>query len=331
MSNIPVKLTPLYGIAQRLNAQFAEYHGWKIPEVYTTQGAEINAAQNGVALADETPNGKLIVESSQAEVVLNTVFSHCGSEKRVDPSNPHPPLHPSQEGTFGRAKNPPRPKATPSTHPTHPGQRPPLLPTLPTPAKGRPSQEGIFGRHSPLHPSGGGEEEGRGDRGGDCNPQSEGRLSTLAINAGMVIGSTRRYRLRNDLFFVSTPPGEEVAMQKELTAAAKGSGRFLTVTDVTHGRAEIRVIGPASQDLLSKLCGLNFQTAAFPNNTAKQSSLAKTTQLIIRRDIGEAPAFSIIGARSMGAYIWETLMEAGREWGVVPIGCAALNTLEISS
>ena len=64
-----------------------------------------------------------------------------------------------------------------------------------------------------------------------------------------------------------------------------------------------------------------------PNETAKQSSLAKTTQLIIRRDIGELPAFSIIGAQSLGPYVWDTMIEAGREFGLVPIGRAALDVL----
>ena len=88
------------------------------------------------------------------------------------------------------------------------------------------------------------------------------------------------------------------------------------------------MIGPDSQVLLSKVCGLDFHSSAFPNETAKQSSLAKTTQLIIRYDIGELPAFSIIGVQSLGPYVWDTLMEAGREFGIVPIGTAALAALE---
>jgi sarcosine oxidase subunit alpha len=87
------------------------------------------------------------------------------------------------------------------------------------------------------------------------------------------------------------------------------------------------VIGSASQELLSKVCGLDFHPTAFPNETAKQSSLAKTAQLIIRRDIGELPAFSIIGAQSLGPYVWDTMMEAGKEFGLVPIGRAALGVL----
>ena len=78
------------------------------------------------------------------------------------------------------------------------------------------------------------------------------------------------------------------------------------------------MIGPNSQALLSKVCGLDFHPSTFPNEAAKQSSLAKTTQLIIRRDIGELSAFSIIGSQSLGPYVWDTLMEAGREFGDCP-------------
>ena len=222
-TNPPIKLTPLHSIAQRLGATFTEQRGWRIPEVYTTLEDEIAAARKGLALADETPNGKLLLEGDRAESVLMNAFD----------------------------------------------------------------------------------------------------LDTLKINEGR----DGIYRLRNDLFFISTPPGREVSAQKKLTAASAASEQFVTVTEVTHGRSEIRVIGPDSQQLLSKVCGLDFHPTAFPNETAKQSSLAKTAQLIIRRDIGELPAFSIIGAQSLGPYVWDTVMEAGREFGLVAIGLSALDLL----
>ena len=222
-SKTPVKLTPLHSTVQRLGATFTGQRGWRIPEVYTTSAAEIAAAQGSLALADETPNGKLLLEGDQAESVLMDVFD----------------------------------------------------------------------------------------------------LDSLKVDEG----HDGIYRLRNDLFFISTPPGREVSTQKKLRTASTASEQFATVTDITHGRVEIRLIGPDSQTLLSKLCGLDFHSSAFPNETAKQSSLAKTTQLIIRRDIGELSAFSIIGSQSLGPYVWDTLMEAGREFGIVPIGRAALAAL----
>ena len=223
-SRTPIKLTPLYSTAQRLGATFTEQRGWHIPDVYTTPEAEITAARERLALADETPNGKLLLEGDQAESVLMAAFD----------------------------------------------------------------------------------------------------LNSLKINEGC----DGIYRLRNDLFFISTPPGREVSARKKLRTASTASEQFVTVTDITHGRVEIRVIGPHSQELLSKVCGLDFQSSAFPNETAKQSSLAKTTQLIIRCDIGELSAFSIIGSQSLGPYVWDTMMEAGREFGIVPIGTAALAALE---
>ena len=222
-SNTPIKLTPLHATAQRLGVTFTEQRGWRIPAVYTTPETEMTAARERLALADETPNGKLLLEGDQAESVSMDAFD----------------------------------------------------------------------------------------------------LGSLKINEGR----DGIYRLRNDLFFISTPPGKAASIQKKLMTASAASEQFITVTDVTHGRAEIRVIGPDSQALLSKLCGLDFHISAFPNETAKQSSLAKTAQLIIRCDIGELPAFSIIGPQSLGAYIWDTLMEAGREFGVVPIGRAAFAAL----
>ena len=227
MTNAPIRLTPLYATAQRLNAQFTEHHGWNIPEVYTTPDAEIDTARRSVALADETANGKLTVEGDRADALVNTAFD----------------------------------------------------------------------------------------------------LPALAINMGCTTESDYIFRLRKDLFFISTPPEGEDRALKKLTGATKAAGEFVTITDVTHGRAEIRVVGPASQALLRKVCGLDFHSAEFPNGAAKQTSLAKTAQLIVRRDIGELPAFSVIGVRSLSAYLWDIIVEAGREFGITPIGRAALQAL----
>lgn len=222
-SKTPIKLTPLRSIAQRLGARFTEKQGWRIPEVYSTAEDEITAARERVVLADDTPNGKLLLEGDHADSVLMDALD----------------------------------------------------------------------------------------------------LGSLRINEGR----DGIYRLRNDIFFMSTSPGKEVRAQKKLTTASAASKQFVTITDITHGRTEIRVIGPNSRELLSKVCGLDYHPSAFPNETAKQSSLAKTTQLIIRCDIGELPAFSIIGVQSLGPYVWDTMMEAGREFEVAPIGSAALDVL----
>lgn len=145
----------------------------------------------------------------------------------------------------------------------------------------------------------------------------------LGIGSGAALGKGRAYRLRGDLFLISTPPGAEEEVLAGLRAQA--AGRQLTLTDLTHARAELRLVGPAAPAVLSQLCGLDL--SRFPDGEARQGSVAKTAQLILRRDLGGLPAFSLIGARSLGAYLWEALMEAGRAAGIAPIGQAALRAL----
>ncbi len=228
MPNTLIKSTPLHAISRQFNPHYTEQQGWEIPKVYTTVDAELSAARHRVAVADATPNGKLMVRGSQAQEFLNKVIG----------------------------------------------------------------------------------------------------LPLIAVNTGREIMGMRVYRLRNDLYYISTLPGNEADINKKLQEKANETDKFITITDVTHGRSEILIVGPNSPELMSKLCGLDFHPYAFPNETAKQSSLAKTTQLIIRRDNKKLPAFFIIGATSLGEYLWNIIIEAGREWDLIPIGFDALNTLQ---
>ncbi len=142
-----------------------------------------------------------------------------------------------------------------------------------------------------------------------------------AVGMSVPIEGGRMYALRPDFLFASTPPGAEVELAERLRAGAadpkSGDGPF-TVSDVSAGRAQVRVSGSESRQLLSKLCGLDLSGAAFPDGCAQISSLAKTTQLILRCDRDGVLSFRIIGGRSLGAYLWETVLQAGSEWGISP-------------
>ena len=148
----------------------------------------------------------------------------------------------------------------------------------------------------------------------------------LEIGGGAVVGSERVYRLRSDCFFVLTSPSRDIAFRRTLVDRA--TDRFVTVTNLTHAWSEIRVLGPSAPSLMSRVCGLDFTDAAFPEGAAKQTSVARTTQLVIRRDAVDLPAFSVLGARSLAAYLWEILMEAGADLQIAPVGLNAIRALE---
>lgn len=108
----------------------------------------------------------------------------------------------------------------------------------------------------------------------------------------------------------------------------RASARFVTVTNLTHAWSEIRVLGTSASTLMSRVCGLDFADGAFPDGAAKQTSVARTTQLVIRRDIDDLQAYSVLGARSLAVYIWDILMEAGADLRIGPVGQGAVRVLE---
>lgn len=233
-SQLPTKALPLHDVAREIGATFVDLAGWQLPQVFTTVEQEETIARRGVALADSSASGKIVVEGKQAESVLQAAWA----------------------------------------------------------------------------------------------------IPSLAIGQGVVLGSRYVYRLRDDQFFVHLEPGGEDSAEKILTKEGERSGDLVTVSDITHGRAELLLIGPFSSGLLSRLCSLDFHASQFPDLNARQSSVAKTRQLILRHDMkppdGPAvPLFSLIGGRSLATYLWRTILEAGRSLDVAPIGWFALEALRV--
>ena len=153
-------------------------------------------------------------------------------------------------------------------------------------------------------------------------------VSPLAIGDGVEQDGRTIFRLRADQLFVGTSADTVESVTAELSQAAQKAGGLVTVTDMTHGRSQLLVIGPQAAVLLSRLCGLDFHDNQFPNLSARQSSVAKTRQLILRHDMGNLPAYALLGSRSLAAYLWNTTLEAGRDLSLIPVGQETIDRLK---
>jgi len=253
-----MKLSPIDTWSQAHGAHLSDTSGWRVVERFGAVEAEVVAARERVALADESAMGKVQVEGEGAAEVVRVALGGADSSRR------------------DRAL-------------------------------------GMTGS--------GGAAVGHGWRG----------------EAG------ESYCIRPDLFLVLTPPGGEGAVLARLAGASGadssrqqqalgmtgtgGVGGLVTVTDMTHGLAAMSVIGPRSRDVLVRLCALDISEAALPNVAARATSVAKTRQVIVRRDVGGVLAYTLVGARSLAGYLWEALIETARVWGGAPIGARALEAL----
>lgn len=100
-----------------------------------------------------------------------------------------------------------------------------------------------------------------------------------------------------------------------------------TLIDLTHARALIRIVGADSARVISKLCGINFGDTTTPDDTALRTSVARLVAEVIRNDLAEpsaaatepgrlARSYLIMCERSAGQYLFDALLDAGREFGI---------------
>jgi heterotetrameric sarcosine oxidase gamma subunit len=132
----------------------------------------------------------------------------------------------------------------------------------------------------------------------------------LSVGRGAVLGSGTIFRLREDIYWLIAPEAETETTMATLEESAVSYPHFITITDYSHGRFCFQLSGPGSIDLLSRLCGLDFHDSQFPDLTIKASSVAKTTQLILRHDQNGQLRYQLLGDRSLATYVWQIITAA---------------------
>jgi len=112
-------------------------------------------------------------------------------------------------------------------------------------------------------------------------------------------------------------PGQGTALADWVAElAARCPGELVTATDVTHGRALIRLTGPRGADLLRKVCGIDFSDRITPDGAAFRSSVAAVATDVIRLDTDGVCCYLLHCERSSGGYLFGELLAAGHEFAI---------------
>jgi heterotetrameric sarcosine oxidase gamma subunit len=117
---------------------------------------------------------------------------------------------------------------------------------------------------------------------------------------------------------VLAPPGAAAAVADWLaTVAADAAGdEFVSMTDLTHGRALVRITGPDAAGLLARLCGTDLEDDMAPDGAALRSGVAGVATDIIRDDRAAVPSYLLHCERSSGQYLFGALVSAGESLGI---------------
>lgn len=167
----------------------------------------------------------------------------------------------------------------------------------------------------------------------DCTPLAKVLVQASengAVAGALGVRSGRAARDPHGTLVTGSGPGEWTLFAPTGTALevagrveAAADGERMSVVDVTHGRALMRVTGERTTDLLSKVCGIDLSDDVTPDGAAFRSSVARLVTDVVRDDQDGVRSYLLHCERSYGQYLFDSLLDAGEELGVEVEGFTA--------
>src|SRR5262245_55327724 len=134
-------------------------------------------------------------------------------------------------------------------------------------------------------------------------------------------------RLGGDHLLLIIEPGTVATVEQALNRQVEVVNGCAHLTNLTSALAAVQLVGARSRDLLCKLTALDLSPSQFPDLTCAQGGVAQVHALVVRADVGDAPAYEVYCGREFAQYLWDTLRDAGREFAAAPFGVAAQRLL----
>jgi len=106
-------------------------------------------------------------------------------------------------------------------------------------------------------------------------------------------------------------------------------GAHCFLTDVTAAYAGLNVQGPKARDLLSKVTTADLSNEAFPFGSSQEIELGYATVRASRISYVGELGWELSIPADMALHVWETIAEAGEEFGLRHVGMHAMNSLRI--
>jgi heterotetrameric sarcosine oxidase gamma subunit len=111
-----------------------------------------------------------------------------------------------------------------------------------------------------------------------------------------------------------------------LHTAAVAGDRALT-DELAEGCASIGLAGPHVEAVLRRLTPFDVSAAAFPAGACVATGVAGVPALLARLPAAPLPAVVLCVGWDVAEYVWERLLDGGRDLGALPIGLEAWRAL----
>ena len=163
----------------------------------------------------------------------------------------------------------------------------------------------------------------------DLSDMADGqvRYSPMCNERGGVVDDMVVYRFHDDCYMMVVNAANHQKDADWVRAHLSGDVQFEDISDQV---AQIALQGPQSEAILSKLCPVENHPAkyyTFTNNV----EVAGCTCLLSRTGYTGEDGFELYCAPKDAVKLWNALLEAGKENGLIPCGLGARDTLRLEA
>ena len=155
------------------------------------------------------------------------------------------------------------------------------------------------------------------------------RYGLMTSDNGVILDDGTVARLAEDRYFVTTTSGNADVIEEWFNWWNAGGGNCAHVVNVTAALGAVNVAGPRARETLSRLTDIDLSPRAFRYMRSAQGDVAGVPCLLLRIGfVGEA-GWEVHFPAEYGEHMWQSIMEAGEEFGISPFGLEAQRILRL--
>ncbi len=155
------------------------------------------------------------------------------------------------------------------------------------------------------------------------------RYGVICGDDGIILDDGTVSRVAEDQFYITTTTGNIEFVEKWLKWWLAGTGQCAHVTNVTSDFAAVNLAGPKARDVLRKLTALDVSSRAFKYMDCARAEVAGVSALLLRIGFVGETGWEIHFPAGYGEYLWDALLEGGKEFGIEPFGVEAQRLLRL--
>ena len=155
------------------------------------------------------------------------------------------------------------------------------------------------------------------------------RYGIICSDVGVILDDGTVTRLAEDRYYVTTGSGNIDLVEQWFRLWSAGTGMCVHITNVTPAYAAVNVAGPRARETLSKLTDVDLSPKGFRYMRSASGEVAGVPAILMRIGFVGETGWEIHLPSEYGEHLWDSLLEAGREFDISPFGVEAQRVLRL--